>query len=68
MTFKRMVLALIPLAALAVSLAGCGGKTQVTTDTTTTGRELQDLEDARAKGILNEEEYNRQRKQILKGK
>lgn len=67
MTPARITLVLIPLAAIGILLPACGRKTQVTTDTTTKGQELQDLDDARSKGIITENEYQRQRKRILKG-
>jgi hypothetical protein len=67
MTFKRTVAFLVLLTASASPLSGCGGggKTEVSANTTTKGRELQDLEDARAKGLLSEKEYKEQRKKIL---
>ncbi len=51
-------------------LGGCGGggaKVQASTTTTTTtmGQELMDIDDARKKGILSEEEYNKAKKQIM---
>lgn len=46
-------------------LTGCGGNTNVTNTGTTMGQELQDLEEARKEGLINEEEYNRARKSIL---
>lgn len=49
------------------SLGGCGSNAAVSTKSTTTGRELEDLEDARDKGLLTESEYKKQREKILKG-
>jgi hypothetical protein len=58
-------------AALAVALAllssGCGS-TKVQANTTTVGQELQDLDEARNKGLLTEDEYNKKREDILKRK
>lgn len=48
--------------------AGCGRSTKVENRTTTTGQELQDLEDARNKGLLTEDEYNKKRQEIMKRK
>jgi hypothetical protein len=64
---KRAIPCLILLAACAAPLHGCGGggKTEVTSNNTTKGRELQDLEDAHAKGLLTDKEYKEQRKKIL---
>ena len=47
---------------------GCGSSTKVENRTTTTGQELQDLEDARSKGLLTEDEYNKKRQEIMKRK
>jgi hypothetical protein len=48
--------------------SGCGSSTKVEARTTTTGQELQDLEDARNKGLLTEDEYNKKRAEIMKRK
>ncbi len=64
--FLALALALLlPTAAL---LAGCGSSAKVSTSSTTTGQALQDLEDARDKGLITESEYQKQRKKILEGK
>ena len=49
-------------------LAGGCGSTKVENRTTTTGQELQDLEEARNKGLLTEDEYNKKRQEIMKRK
>lgn len=55
--------------ASAVVLSGCGGRTSnVENRSTTVGQELQDLEEARNKGLLTEDDYQRQREQILERK
>lgn len=59
--------AAITVAAGAV-LGGCGGSTKVEANTTTVGQELQDLEDARNKGLLTEDEYHDKRAEIMKKK
>jgi hypothetical protein len=64
------------VASLAVGVAlvsgafagGCGRSTKVENRTTTTGQELQDLEEARNKGLLTEDEYNKKRQEIMKRK
>lgn len=53
------------LLALAAPIAGCGS-TKVENRGTTVGQELKDLEDARNKGLLTEEEYAKQRNEIMK--
>ena len=69
MTLSRAGVPLLALCLFLVAPPGCGGgKTQVTADNTTTGQELQDLADARDKGIITEAEYNKQRKRVLSGK
>lgn len=50
------------------TLAGCGSSAAVEARSTTVGQELQDLDAARNKGLLTEEEYNRKRAEILKRK
>jgi hypothetical protein len=47
---------------------GCGRSSTVEARTTTVGQELQDLDDARSKGLLTEEEYNKKRRDIMKHK
>jgi hypothetical protein len=48
-------------------LAGCGSSAKVESRSTV-GQELQDLETARSKGLLTEDEYQKQREAILKRK
>ncbi len=54
---------------LSLTIAGCGGGTDVKTETssysTTLGQELQDLEDAYKKGIITEKEYNSAKKSLI---
>lgn len=50
------------------TISGCSSSAAVETRSTTVGQELQDLDSARNKGLLTEEEYNRKRAEILKRK
>lgn len=52
----------------AACLSGCGGSQKVENKSTTVGQELQDLETARNKGLLTEDEYQKQRQEVLKRK
>lgn len=49
----------------AAGLSGCGSTSNVESRSTTVGQELQDLEEARNKGLLTEDDYQRQRETIL---
>lgn len=57
-------------AALALPLlcAACSSESKVEARTTTVGKELQDLDDARNKGLMTEEEYQKKRAEIMKSK
>lgn len=46
-------------------VAGCSSSSKVEARTTTVGQELEDLEDARDRGLITEDEYQKQRKKIL---
>ncbi len=63
----RSTLSLIACTVCLVALSGCGGgsRDNSNNNSTTVGKELQDLEDARNKGLLTEEDYQRQREAIL---
>ncbi len=66
--FKRWVLIVVSLVALA--LVGCGGggakvQTDQSTYTTTLGKELQDLDDAYKKGLINEKQYDESKKKLI---
>lgn len=50
------------------AMSGCSSSAAVETRSTTVGQELQDLDSARNKGLLTEEEYTRKRAEILKRK
>jgi ABC-type glycerol-3-phosphate transport system substrate-binding protein len=71
MNKTKFLMAALAVAAAATLTTGCGGggaKVQASTTTTTTtmGQELMDLDAAYQKGIINEEQYNASKKQILK--
>jgi hypothetical protein len=55
----------VSLAVAAASLGGCSSGAKVENRSTTTGQELKDLDDARNKGLLTEDEYQKKRKQIM---
>ena len=63
-----LVLGAATLIGAALHAGGCAGSTKVENRSTTVGQELKDLEDARNKGLLTEDEYNKKRQEILKGK
>ena len=51
----------------AMLLTGCGGGgAKVTNINATMGQELQDLEEAKNQGLVDEKEYEKQRKAIMK--
>lgn len=56
------------LIAATLALSGCGSSQTVEARSTTVGQELQDLEDARNRGLLTEDEYAKKREQIMKRK
>ncbi|SHI98002.1 hypothetical protein SAMN05444000_10495 [Shimia gijangensis] len=58
----------LAIVGMTVSACGNGGNTTNQVQTTTVGQELEALEVAYAKGLLNEKEYEDQRKKILKKK
>ena len=46
-------------------LGGCSSSSKVNAHSTTIGQELQDLDNARSKGLVTEEEYQAKRKDIM---
>lgn len=56
------------MAALSCSMVSCIGSTKVETRSTTIGQELEDLDDARNKGLITEDEYAKKRQEIMKRK
>ena len=68
MTTKKMALVLVVII-LAIGLAGCamGNKGTVYYNRTTTiGKELLDLKEAKDKGAISEQEYNKVKKDLMK--
>lgn len=63
MRTARLISLLVVTAA--ATLGACGSSNNVDARSTTVGQELQDLEDARSKGLLTEDEYQRKRRDIL---
>lgn len=60
---------LIGLAVASAAMAsGCGSNAKVESRSTTVGQELQDLDEARNKGLLTEDEYSKKRAEIMKRK
>lgn len=60
---------LLFLLAIPAGIIGCGGggaKLNQQTTTSTLGKELQDLDDAFKKGLIEEKEYKNIRKDIIK--
>ncbi len=63
----RFLLTSLVLAALSASLTGCGSSTKVTnTSQTSVGQQLTDLDRARQQGIIDEKEYLKLKKAIIK--
>ena len=63
------VVILAALIAIGTAFAGCSGggaEVQTQTTTTTVGQELTDLKAAYDKGIINQDEYERLRKKVMK--
>jgi len=68
MTMKRMAV-ILAVIILVSGIAGCaiGNKVTMRSDRTTTiGKELLDLKEAKDKGALSEEEYNKVKKDLMK--
>ncbi|TXS94237.1 SHOCT domain-containing protein [Parahaliea maris] len=55
------------LVASTLVLGGCGGSTTTVEQTETQGQQLMDLKEAYDKGVITEKEYEKTKKQILKG-
>lgn len=53
------------IATSSLAAVGCSSSSKVENTSTTVGQELEDLEEARNKGLLTEDEYRKQRKRIL---
>ena len=61
------VWAVVIMIVMAVGLCGCGGGTEVQTQSyaTTLGQELKDLEEAYKKGIITEKQYNQSKEKLI---
>ncbi|MCA1988211.1 MAG: hypothetical protein LDL07_03565 [Desulfarculus sp.] len=67
--WARIILAGILLLTPVAGLFGCGGggaQVEQKTTTTTLGRELMDLDEARRKGVISDSEYEDLRGQVIK--
>lgn len=67
---KRRVVAVAALAVVVGGLSGCAMFNKGTLHynrTTTIGKELVDLQEAKAKGVISDEEYTKAKKDILEG-
>lgn len=63
----RHLLSSVALIALTATLTGCGSSTKVTnTSQTSVGQQLNDLENARQRGIITEKEYAKLKKAIIR--
>lgn len=64
----KETLAAVAVVTLSLSLTACGGSsTKTTIETTETqGQQLIDLKEAYDKGVIDEKEYNKAKKEILK--
>jgi hypothetical protein len=61
------ILTILVFLAIPGGMFGCGGGgAQVQQQTTTLGQELKDLDDAYKKGLLDEKEYQKVRKELIK--
>lgn len=65
----KQVLIAVGVAALSLSLYGCGGTTTKTVveQKETQGQQLLDLQEAYDKGVITESEFKRTKNEILKG-
>ena len=68
-----MKLELLSVAGLAlvsaIGLGGCGGggaKNTIQATNTTMGQELMDLDESRKKGLIDDKEYDKAKKEVLK--
>lgn len=59
-----LAITLVLLAGVAL-IPACGSSSKVDARSTTVGQELKDLEDARNRGLLTEDEYARKREEIM---
>ncbi|WP_027183606.1 SHOCT domain-containing protein [Desulfovibrio inopinatus] len=67
---QKILAVLIPALVLTSMLTACGGggaKSRQEVRTTTVGRELMDLEQAKNQGAITQDEYEKLKKKIIKG-
>lgn len=62
----RFVVSSLSIVMFAVSLSGCGGTKVTTTNEVSVGQQLSDLDRARSQGIIDEGEYKRLKKALIK--
>lgn len=68
MKIARLLSLVILAAGAGLALPACSSSSKVEARTTTVGQELQDLDEARDKGLLTEDEYKAKRKEIMNRK
>ena len=62
----RFVVSALSIVMVAVSLSACGGTKVTTTNEVSVGQQLSDLDRARSQGIIDEGEYKRLKKALIK--
>jgi uncharacterized membrane protein len=69
---KRIIVILsaaLVMMGMGFTLTGCGSSTEIKeSPQTTLGQELMDLEEAYNKGVIGEDEYQKQKKALLKSR
>ena len=70
MRFRAVIAVGLIITLLSVTACGClgggNGKTKVETTTTTLGQELQDLQKAHESGAIDDKQYEKAKKELLK--
>ena len=54
--------------ALGVGLTGCGSTAKAEVQTTSKGKQLEELQDAYDKGLMTDQEYEKERRRIMDSK
>lgn len=65
MTFHALLSSVV-LTSIACTLTSCGSSKKITNNERSVGQQLTDLEEARQQRIINDREYNRLKKAIIK--